>query len=91
MRLPRLGSQIESSTSRPKINERGVLMRSKLHCLDTFKNAQKSEHERGNLKMNQRKSDKRLKFWRTHEFLDVIARKTEHEPTKSGKCTKVRI
>ena len=47
----------------------GGVVRSKLHSLETSKNAQKSEHER-------------TKVCRTHESLDMNAQKSEHERTK---------
>ena len=47
----------------------GGVVRSKLHSLETSKNARKSEHER-------------TKVCRTHESLDMNARKSEHERTK---------
>ena len=62
-------------------------MRSKLHSLETSKNARKSEHERTkvcrtheSLDMNARKSDhERTKVCRTHESLEMNARKSGHD------------
>ena len=64
-------------------------MRSKLHSLETSKNARKSEHERTkvcrtheSLDMNARKSEhERTKVCRTHEILDMNAQKSGHERT----------
>ena len=68
----------------------GGVVRSKLHSLETSKNARKSEHERTkvcrtheSLDMNAKKSEnERTKVWLTHESLDMNARKSEHERTK---------
>ena len=64
---PKLGFETESSLFRPNINDRGGVVFSKLHSLETLKNSKQFENER-------------TKIWTsTHIYLDTNSQNWTHK------------